>query len=74
MQSIAAGGDGSAAAIAAVKAAAELHSGGGTTSADVQRLVLLACLRFEERAAEICSAAQGAAPPMVQVRPGVAAV
>ena len=62
MQNIAAGQEGSGAAIAAVKAAADMHTSGATTAADVQRLALLACLRFEERAAAACSAAQGAAP------------
>jgi hypothetical protein len=62
LQNIAAAAVGSAAAISDVKAAAELHSNGGTTSADVQRLALLACLRFEERSTDVCAAAKGAAP------------
>ena len=65
MQNIAAGQEGSAAAVAAVKRAAELHAQGSTTSADVERLTLLACLRFEERASHICGAARGAAPASV---------
>jgi hypothetical protein len=66
VQNIAAGQEGSAAAIAAVKAAADLHSTGGTASADVARLALLACLRFEERAPNICSAGKGAAPASLE--------
>jgi hypothetical protein len=61
VQNVAAGSEGSAASIAAVKAAAEQHATGGTTAVDVQRLALLACLRFEERKADICAAAGGAA-------------
>ena len=57
---MAAGPEGSAAAIAAVKAAAELHAAGGTTAADVTRLALLACLRFEERKGDVCAAARPA--------------
>jgi hypothetical protein len=62
VQNVAAGPDGSAAVIGAVKAAAEQHATGGTTAADVQRLALLSCLRFEERKGDICMAAGGAAP------------